>query len=96
MAEKLTNPYLRLLVQGQESGSILSVKIAAEQKILEAGSVLLEGIDRLFKIYWTYDLVYEPSCEIFYQFMQIFYGLPQGRIAKNVVELHAVSKKYVK
>ena len=96
MAEKLTNPYPRLLVQGQEGWPIFSVKIAAEQKILEAGSSLLEGIDGLFKIYWTYDLIYEPSCEIFYQFMQFFYGLPQGRIAKGVVELHAVLKKYVK
>ena len=92
MAEKLTNPYPRLLVQGQEGGPILSVKIAAEQKILEAGSSLLEGIDRLFKIYWTYDLVYEHSCKKFYQFMQYFYGLPKGRIAKDVVELRAVLK----
>jgi len=41
-----------LLVQGQVGGEVTSVKVASETKLLEAGSTIVEGLDRLFKTYW--------------------------------------------
>ena len=40
-----------LLVQGEVGRTVVSIKLAAEQKLHEAGSTMGEGVDRLFKLF---------------------------------------------
>lgn len=95
MANKLESPYPVLLIQGVQGEGILAVKIAAEKKLLEGGTSIIEGLDRLFKVFWCFNIQYDPISSMFWQFMQDVYGLEYGRLAKGVVELRAMLAKYV-
>ncbi len=81
-------------MQGVEGETVLAVKIAAEKKLLEAGACILEGLDRLFKLYWCFNIEYEAASNTFWQFMQAFYGLEYGPLPKGVVELRATLAKF--
>ena len=80
-----------LVVQGELGGRIIAVKIAAEKKILDAGSSILEGLDRLFKIFWVFNFNYTPECMNFWKFMQTtVYKLQCGNVPSTVEQLQAL------
>ncbi|XP_047123581.1 uncharacterized protein LOC124806574 isoform X1 [Hydra vulgaris] len=93
-AENLENPYPVLLIQGQEGETILSINIAYEKKIINAGKSITEGIDRMLKLYWCFNIQYDPISDYFWQFIQTHYDLDTGKKPKCVIELLASLLKY--
>jgi hypothetical protein len=83
------------LVQGEEGAEALACKIAAEKHLFEAGHSIIEGIDRMFKMYWCFNIDYQPVTSMFWQFMQAVYGLKYGTLPKGVIELKSILNKYV-
>ena len=91
---KMDSPYPMLLIQGEEKMPMLGIKIAAEKQLLSAGSTLCEASDRLFKMYWVFNLCYEPSCDIFFNFLKSFHGIQYGNLSKSVMEFNATLAQY--
>ena len=75
-----------LLVQG---GVVTSVKLASEKTIIEAGSTIVEGLDRLFKLFWLCDMSYMDSCSNVYRFLEhyIFQIQDNKKLPATIVEL---------
>jgi len=69
-AEKRTDPYPVLLIQGEVNKCVLTVKIAAETMLIDAGLSVLEGLDRLFKLFWSFNIKYTPQCAPFFILLQ--------------------------
>lgn len=66
----------------------MSLKISTESQTLEAGSNILEGIDRLFKLFWIFGIEYTVGCENFYRLLHTaIYKLDYGNVPKSVTEL---------
>ena len=78
-----------LLVQGEVGGVVASVKVAAETKLIEAGSTIVEGLDRLFKLFWICNMSYPDNCSNLYKFLEFYiYGIKDGKkMPPTVVEL---------
>ena len=78
-----------LLIQGQLGGAVTSVKVASETKLLEAGSTIVEGLDRLFKTFWLCDMEYPELCSNVFRFLEHYvYKLKDGKkVPPTVVEL---------
>ena len=49
-AEIRENPSPLFLIQGEVAYPVATVKIAVDKTVIEAGSSVLEGLDRLFKL----------------------------------------------
>nr|XP_047141167.1 uncharacterized protein LOC124816159 [Hydra vulgaris] len=92
---KLESPYPVILIQGIEGEKILSIKIAFEKTLIEAGTSIVEGIDRLFKIFWCFNIEYQPLTIMFWQFLQDIFGLQYGSLPNGVIELRLTLSKYV-
>ena len=43
-------------------GVIASVKVASEAKLVEAGSSIVGGLDRVFKLFWIMNMAYPAKC----------------------------------
>ena len=78
-----------LLIQGQLGGEVTSVKVASETRLLEAGSTVVEGFDRLFKTYWLCDMAYPEHCSNVFRFFEFYvYKLKDGKkVPPTIVEL---------
>jgi len=44
------------------AGIAASVKVAAERKLIEAGTSIVEPLDRVFKLFWIMNMAYPPDC----------------------------------
>lgn len=77
-------------------GTVASVKIAAEGKLFEAGSSITEGLDRLFKMYWIFNMKYpDQSINIFKFFECCVYKMKSGnKLPASVRELCSYMSKY--
>ena len=64
-AESCCKPYPLLLIQGNINNKVLLVKIAAEKSLITAGSSVEEGIERLFKLFWCFNLKNTEECATF-------------------------------
>jgi hypothetical protein len=96
VVEDARQPYFRLLVHGTFGGKILNLKISSESQTLEAGSSILEGLDRLFKLFWIFGIEYTVGCENFYRFLHTaVYKLSYGKVPKFVTELVCVLRRQV-
>lgn len=94
LSEIPSQAYFRLLVHG-DAENIISLKIAAESQMLEAGSSILEACDRLFKLFWIFGIEYTPGAEGFYRILNSsVYKLEHGSVPKSVTELCAVLQKF--
>ena len=69
-AESCCKPYPLLLIQRNINYKVLLVKIAAEKSLITAGSSVEEGIERLFKLFWCFNLKYTEECATFFKFLQ--------------------------
>lgn len=78
-----------LLIQGEIGGVVASVKVAAENKLIEAGSTIIEGMDRLFKIYWILNMAYAERSANALKFCEYHvYRIRHGKkISPTVLEL---------
>jgi len=83
-------------VQGELGGVIASVKILGETKLIEAGSSIVEGLDRLFKTYYAFNFSYPDTCANVYSFLQHrAYGITEGKKpTSTVAELIGLLKKF--
>lgn len=82
------HPYFRLLVHGSFGGDIVNFKISSESQTLEAGSTIIEGLDRLMKLFWIFGVEYTVGCENFFRFLHTaVYKLTYGNVPKSVAEL---------
>lgn len=94
LTEIPSQAYFRLLIHG-DADNIISLKIAAESHVLEAGSSILEACDRLFKLFWIFGIEYTPGAEGFYRILNgSVYKLEDGSVPKSVTELVAVLQKF--
>ena len=83
-----------LLVQGEVGGVIATVKVAAEAKLVEAGSSIVEGLDRVFKFFWIMNMAYPADCCNIFQFFEHFvYYIKGQKVSPSVRELCAYLKK---
>lgn len=90
LSEVWPQPYFRLLIQG-DVAEVVTMKISTELQMLEAGSSILEGLDRLFKLFWIFGIEYTPGCANFYRLLNgAAYKLECGSVPKSVAELTAV------
>lgn len=82
------HPASVLVVQGQVGGVIASVKIVAEQTVIEAGTTIVEGLDRLFKLFWILNMHYpDGSCNV-YKFLESHvYKIKINKMPPTVQEL---------
>ncbi|XP_047146118.2 uncharacterized protein LOC124818991 [Hydra vulgaris] len=92
-AENCWKPYPLLLIQGSVNEKVLLVKIAAEKSIITAGSSIEEGIERLFKLFWCFNLEYTEECATFFKFFQLIYNLGEKHsFPASVYHLQAMLK----
>jgi hypothetical protein len=70
-----------LLVQSDEiGGTVASVKVAIEGKLFEAGLSITEGLDRVFKAYWIFNMQYpDKSANVFKFFEYYVYKMQTGK-----------------
>ena len=54
----------------------------------------MEGIDRMLKLYWCFNIQYDPTFDYFWQFIQTYYDLDYGKKPKCVIELLGNLMKY--
>jgi hypothetical protein len=96
--EVVREPYFRMVVHGVFGGEIVTIKISTESVMLEGGSSILEALDRLFKLFWIFNIHYTAGCENVLKLLQtaIFNQLNDGDgpIPKSVTELLSVICKY--
>jgi len=85
-----------MVFHGVFGGEIVTIKISTESVMLEGGSSILEALDRLFKLFWIFDIHYMAGCENMFKLLQaaMFYQLNDGPIPKSVTELLSVICKY--
>jgi len=77
-----------LLVQGEIGGVIASVKVLAEQTLIEAGTTIAEGLDRLFKLFWILNMEYPHcSCNVFKFLEKYVYKMKSSKMPPTVQEL---------
>ncbi|XP_065665970.1 uncharacterized protein LOC136087359 [Hydra vulgaris] len=92
-AENCWKPYPLLLIQGSINQKVLLVKIAAEKSLITAGSSIEEGIERLFKLFWCFNLEYTEECATFFKFLQLIYNLGEKQpFPASVYQLQAMLK----
>ncbi len=89
MVQKSESPYPQLLIQAEEGCQMLMIAIAAEKQLFSAGSSLCEALDRLFKLYWIFNVCYEPGSEVVFNFLQSLYGLEYGSLPKSIMEIES-------
>jgi len=65
-------------------GVIASVKVASEAKLVEAGSSIVEGLDRVFKLFWIMNMAYPAECCNMFKFFEYFVYCINGQKAKIV------------
>ena len=65
-----------------------------KKKKINAGKSITEGIDRMLKLYWCFNIQYDPTSDYFWQFIQAYYNLDYGKKPKCVIELLANLIKY--
>jgi len=95
LTEVPRQPYFRLLLQTDNTGDIVSFKISAESHFLEAGTTIIEALDRVFKLFWLFGIEYTPGCENFYRLLQTgVYRLKYGSVPKSIIELLAILGKH--
>lgn len=93
-AEDASQPYFRLLIHGTFGGDILNLKISSESQTLEAGSSILESLDRLFKLFWIFGIEYTVGCDNFFRLLHTaVYKLSYGKVPKSVTELICVLRR---
>lgn len=70
-----------LLVQSDEiGGTVASVKVAIEGKLFEAGLSITEGLDRVFKAYWIFNMEYPDKSANVFKFLECFvYKMQTGK-----------------
>lgn len=94
MSEVPPQAYFRLFVHG-DLENVISLKIAAESQMMEAGSSILEAFDRLFKLFWIFGIEYTPGAEGFYRLINsAIYKLEHGSVPKSITELLTVLQKF--
>ena len=85
-----------LVIQGVVGLAVTSVKVATEEKLIEAGATIIEGIDRLFKIYWILNMEYQQNCANVFRFIEHKgYHVTDTKLPPTVDELCSLLKKYV-
>lgn len=83
-----------LLIQGDVGGTVASVKVAVEKKILEAGSTIVEGIDRLYKSFWVFNMQYPDNCGNVFKFLgHSVYNVKGQKLPPTVLELSGLLHK---
>lgn len=84
-----------LLVQGALGGVVASVKVASEGKLIEAGSSIVEGLDRVFKLVWIMNMSYPLRCFNIFKFLEhcVFRINDGQKVPPTVVELTRYLKK---
>jgi hypothetical protein len=89
-------PYFWMVVHGVFGGEIVTIKISSESEMLEGGSSIPEALDRLFKLFWIFDVQHTVGCENLFKLLKvaIFSQLNDGPIPKSVTELLSVICKY--
>ena len=94
--EMVREPYFRMVIHEVFGGEIVTIKISTESVMLEGGSSILEALDRLFKLFWIFDIHYTAGCENMFKLRQaaMFNQLNDGPIPKSVTELLSVIGKY--
>lgn len=76
-------------------GDIVTIKISSESGLFEGGSSILEALDRLFKLFWIFEIQYTASCENFFKLLQnAMYRLDDGPVPKSVAELLSIIDRY--
>jgi len=94
LSELQPQAYFRLVVHGSVE-DVVSLKISAESHLLEAGSSIMEGLDRLWKLFWIFGIEYTPGCENFFRLLQkAVYKLEYGTVPKSVTELVTILAKH--
>ena len=79
-----------LLIQGEFKKTVATVKVAVDSTVMEAGSSILEGLDRLFKIFWIFNLDYNDKCKSFLFFLQTIFGMKYGSLPATVKQLRSI------
>ena len=96
LTEVPSQPYFRLLVHGTYGGDIIAIKITSESNTLEGGSSLLEGLDRLVKLFWIFNIQYTGGCENFFRLIHTaIYKLNDGPVPNSLLELISILSKYI-
>jgi len=67
--------------------SVNTVKIAVDLTVIEVGSSVLEGLDRLYKMLWNFDLAYNDKSATFFMFLQTLYDMKFGSVPPTVKQL---------
>jgi len=81
-------------VQGEVGGVVTSVKVACEAKLVEAGSSIVEGLDRVFKFFWIMNMAYPAECHNIFKFFEYFvYCIKGQKVPPSVRELCVYLKK---
>ena len=65
-------------------GVIASVKVTSEAKLVEAGSSIVGGLDRVFKLFWIMNMAYPAECCNMFKFFEYFVYCINGQKAKIV------------
>jgi hypothetical protein len=70
-------------------GAVCSVHVAAERKLLQAGSTIVEGLDRLFKLFWIFNMEYPAECRNVFIFLghYVYKMKSVKKIPPTIVEL---------
>ena len=89
------SPYPILVIQGVVGQDVESVKIVAENNMIDAGASILEGLDRLFKFFWIFHVKYTPENSNFFKLLQnSFYKLQVTQsVTSTVGQLQEILSK---
>lgn len=68
--------------------------MAVDRTVLEAGSSILEALDRFYKLLWVFDLQYNDKVATFMLYMQTIYGMNYGTIPSTVTQLQSIVAKF--
>lgn len=82
-----------LLLQGEFLKTVHTAKVAVDLTVIEAGSSVLEGLDRLYKTLWNFDLEYNDKSACFFMFVQSLYNMKFGSVPPTVKQLRSLVGK---
>ncbi|XP_031329497.1 uncharacterized protein LOC116181646 isoform X2 [Photinus pyralis] len=89
-AKKTNQPFL--IASGSSEKAVDYYTISVDNKVLAVESITNSGqaFDLLFKSFFVFNLTYDPTLEIFYKFIQVFfYGIDDIKITPNIRELRS-------